>query len=279
MRTLLVDDQRMFRDGLCALLRSQGGIEIVGQTANARQAYDLVRRLGPQLVISELILPGVDGATAAREIRRLSPTCKILLLTGCRESRRLQSAWLSGVDAVVTKDEPVDVLLSALSTLHAARRYVSPALRRTGSALRTVDELNARRGDPMAQLSMREREVFDLIVRGFSTKAVAEELCISPKTVETHRGHINQKLALHSSADLVRYAFRSDLPPADQDDQQDDHEGQEGDRRGGQPDTPGRKRGGGTGVESLEPATGNAIIVRCGEPARESHERPGNTYL
>ena len=209
-RTLLVDDQRMFREGLRALFRERGGVEIVGETPSARQSYELVRRLRPEMVVTELLLPGVDGVTAAREIRKLHPGCKILVLTACTETVRLQSAWLSGIDACVTKDESVDTLMLAIASLRAGRRFVSPALRRTGSALRSIDARKARGSDPLSLLSLREREVFDLIVRGASTKGVAEELCISPKTVETHRAHINEKLEAHSTADLVRFAFRND---------------------------------------------------------------------
>jgi two-component system response regulator NreC len=211
MRLLLVDEQRLFREGLCALLRERGCAEVVGEASGAREAYELVRKLRPQLVVLELVLPGVDGVTAAREIRRLLPECKILVLTACKDSVRLQSAWSCGIDACVTKDEPVDALLAAIASLKVGRRHVSPVLRRTGSALRTIDERHSRGDEPLARLSLREREVFDLVVRGFSTKAVAQELCISPKTVETHRAHINEKLAAHSTADLVRYAFRNEL--------------------------------------------------------------------
>jgi len=217
MRVLLVDSQRLFREGLCALLASRGrakDVEIVGQAASAREAYELVRRLRPDLVVTELLLPGVDGVTAVREIRKLQHGCKILVLTGCKESRRLQDAWLAGIDACVTKDESVEAVIAAIACLEASRRYISPALRRTGSALRTIDERRRRSGDPMSRLSLREREVFDLVVRGFSTKAVAKELCISTKTVETHRAHINEKLAAHCSADLVRYAFQWSEPPS-----------------------------------------------------------------
>ena len=212
MRVLLVDDQRLFREGLCALLRGCDDVEIVGQAASAREAYELVRRLRPDLVMLELLLPGVDGVAAAREIRRLQQECKVLVLTGCKERHSLQAAWLSGVDACLTKDESADTLVAAIASLGAGRRYVSPALRRTGSALRVIDTDQRRNSDPLAQLSLREREVFDLVVRGFTTKAVAQELCISAKTVETHRAHINEKLAVHCSADLVRYAIRNGVP-------------------------------------------------------------------
>jgi two-component system response regulator NreC len=214
MRVLLVDDQRLFREGLCALLRARHDVEIVGQASTAREAYALVQRLHPDVVVTELLLPGVDGVAAAREIRRLQPECKLLVLTACKESRRLQAAWLSRIDACVTKDESADSLFAAISSLATGRRFVSPALRKTGSALRVIDERHKDNDDPLAQLSLREREVFDLVVRGFTTKKVAEELCISAKTVETHRTHINEKLAAHCSADLVRYAFRNGVPPA-----------------------------------------------------------------
>jgi DNA-binding NarL/FixJ family response regulator len=212
MRVLLVDDQRLFREGLCALLRGCSDVEIVGQAASAREAYDQVRRLRPDMVMMELLLPGVDGVTAAREIRSLQQDCKLLVLTGCKERRILQAAWRAGIDACLTKDDSVDTLHAAMISLHSGRRYVSPVLRRTGSALRVIDKDHCNGDDPLARLSLREREVFDLVVRGFSTKAVAQELCISAKTVETHRAHINEKLAAHCSADLVRYALRNGLP-------------------------------------------------------------------
>ena len=119
MRVLLVDDQRLFREGLCALLRAGGNIEVVGQAANAREAYDMVCRLHPDLVMMELLLPGVDGVTAAREIRRLQRDCKLLVLTGCKERRLLQAAWLEGIDACMTKDESTETLLAALALIGA----------------------------------------------------------------------------------------------------------------------------------------------------------------
>jgi len=217
MRVLLVDEQRLFREGLCALLRARDDaekLEIVGQASMAREAYDLVRHYHPDLVMTELVLPGVDGIAAAREIKRLQPGCKILALTACKEIGRLQTAWLTGIDGCVTKDESAETLFAAITSLAKGRRYISPALRKTGSALRAIEKRKVASCDPLSQLSLREREVFDLVVRGFSTKAVAEELYISTKTVETHRAHINEKLAAHGSADLVRYAVRNGVPPS-----------------------------------------------------------------
>jgi two-component system response regulator NreC len=213
MRVLLVDGERLFRESLCALLRTHDEVDVVGQAGSAREAYELVRRLRPDLVVTELLLPGADGIAATREIQRLRRECKVLVLTGCKESQRLQTAWLSGIDACVTKDESADTLLAAITSLAKGRRFLSPAVRRTGSELRAIDNGHPGRGN-LAQLSPREREVFDLVVRGFTTKEVARELCISIKTVETHRTHINEKLVAHCSADLVRYAFRHGLCPS-----------------------------------------------------------------
>ena len=208
MRVLLVDEQRLFREGLCALLRARGEVEIVGQAASAREAYELVGRLRPDVVVTELLLPGVDGATAAREIRRLQQECKLLVLTACKEGRLLQAAWLSGIDACVTKDESADTLFAAIASLAAGRRFVSPALRRTGSALRVIGDRNRNGNDPLVNLSLREREVFDLVVRGFTTKAVAQELCISAKTVEHHVGQVLSKLGARSRAEAAAMAVK-----------------------------------------------------------------------
>ena len=214
MRTLLIDDQQLFREGLIALLRVRDDVAIVGQASSAREAYDLVRGVRPDVVVMELLLPGADGLAAAREIRRLHPKCKLIVLTACKEGKRLQSAWLGGIDACVSKSDSAATLMAAFTCLAAGRRFMSPALRKTDPTLRTIDERYLDGPEPMAQLSLREREVFDLVVRGFSTKEVAKELCISIKTVETHRTHINEKLAAHCSADLVRYAFRYGVPPS-----------------------------------------------------------------
>ncbi|MGD0837218.1 MAG: response regulator transcription factor [Polyangia bacterium] len=211
MRVLVVDDQLLFRDAVCALLRERGAAQIVGQASSAREAYAQVRQEGVDLVMLELVLPGVDGVAAAREIRRLQSRCKILVVTGCLEPHRLHAAWAAGVDGCLTKHESADVMLSAIAELAAGRRYLSPTLRRSGETLRVVGEPLAGGGHPLAALSQREREVVDLIVRGFSTKAAASELCISSKTVETHRTHINDKLNVHSTADLVRFALRNGL--------------------------------------------------------------------
>jgi DNA-binding NarL/FixJ family response regulator len=209
MRVLLVDEQRLFREGLRALLGPSENVQIVGEAANAREAYGLVSHLKPDLIMMELVLPGVDGVAAAREIRRLHPPCKILVLTGCRDRRLLQAAWLSGIDGCLTKDESVDTLRTAIGILEIGRRYIGASMRKTHSQLRIVTEEVPSVEDPLAQLSTRERVVFNLVVRGFSTKAVAQELSISAKTVETHRAHINEKLSAHCTADLVRYAFRN----------------------------------------------------------------------
>ncbi len=212
MRVLVVDDQRLFREGLCALLRATSHMEVVGQAANAREAYVLVPRLRPDIVTVELLLSGVDGVTAAQEIRRLRPECHVVAVTACTDQRLLRAAWLSGIDACLGKDEAPATLLAAFAAVHAGTRYLGPALRKLGSISEVADEKTWIGGDPVARLSRRERVVFDLIVRGYSTKAVAEELCISTKTVETHRAHINEKLAAHCTADLVRFAFRDSVP-------------------------------------------------------------------
>ncbi len=214
MRALLVDEQRLFREGLAALLGAIRDVSIVGQAADARETYALVSRLRPDLVIMELALPGADGLTAAREIRHLRHECKLVVITACKDRQRLQSAWLLGIDACLTKDESADTLAAALASVRAGRRYLGPSLRHADSPLRILGEDPRRTGDRLADLSPREQVVFDLVVRGFSTKAVARELFISTKTVETHRAHINQKLAAHCAADLVRLAFRDSVPLA-----------------------------------------------------------------
>src|SRR5512140_1937529 len=140
MRVLVVDDQRMFREGLCALLRASNRVEVVGQAATAREAYALVPRVRPDIVTVELLLSGVDGVTAAQEIRRLRPECRLVMLTGCQDRRLLRAAWLSGIDACLGKDEAPATLLAAFATVRAGGRYLGPNLRKAGSMSDVADE-------------------------------------------------------------------------------------------------------------------------------------------
>src|SRR5262249_4792008 len=150
--------------------------------------------------------PGVDGVTAAREILRRVPTTKVLILSAYTHADRLREALAAGISGWAGKDQSSDELVTALKRVAAGETYVAPRLE--GLAHPNQDGGSP---EPLSLLSPREREIFELIVRGFSNEGIAKELSISAKTVETHRAHINKKLEVHSTADLVRFAARRGL--------------------------------------------------------------------
>jgi DNA-binding NarL/FixJ family response regulator len=213
VRVALVDDHQLFREGLKALLTQQPDLTVVAEASDARQAYGMIEAIHPDVVVLDVGLPGVDGIAAARELRRRVPDGHVLILTmhdRQHDGERYAAAALAaGAAGYALKSQAPASLFDAIRAVARGETYVSPQL--------SVESVRAQmRGGftstgPLAALSPREREVFDLIVRGFSNPGVATELCISVKTVETHRARIHRKFGVHSVAELVRYAALNGL--------------------------------------------------------------------
>jgi DNA-binding NarL/FixJ family response regulator len=207
LRLVLIDDHKVFREALRALLGTYGGLRVVGEADDARSGYAVVEQARPDVVVLDIMLPGVDGVTAAREILRRVPETKVLILSAYTYADRLREALAAGISGWAGKDQSSDELVSALRRVAGGGTYVAPRLE--GLALPEPGLHD--NPEPLSLLSPREREIFELIVRGFSNDGIAKELSISAKTVETHRAHINKKLEVHSTADLVRFAARRGL--------------------------------------------------------------------
>jgi two-component system response regulator NreC len=212
MRVALVDDHQMFRDGLRAILGRERDLEVVGEAESARQAYQLLEETAPELVLVDVSLPGSSGITLTREIKRRQPRCKVLILTVHAEAEYVSLALAAGASGYALKNQSARELIEAIRTVAAEGTYLCPRI--SGFVVDNANRL--RRGEPPPSgpcdaLSTREREVFELLVRGYTNERIATELCISVKTVETHRAHILKKLQVHSMVDLVRFAARHSL--------------------------------------------------------------------
>ena len=213
VRVMIVDEHELFRDGLHTFIGSLSGYRITASADSVRQACTLLLRDTFDLVISDLWLSGTTGLALVRELRRLRRPEKIMLLTVSKDVHVAAECFSEGAAGYVLKSDPRQVLIDGIEQVTRGQRFISPGL---GAA--EVEQLVQRRlgtvlPGPLASLSVREREVFALLVRGFSNTAAGKELCISIKTVETHRAHIMAKLDLHSLADLVRFAFTHQLVP------------------------------------------------------------------
>jgi two-component system response regulator NreC len=177
-----------------------------------RELALLVESVEYEMLISDLGLPGPSGISAVSEMRRRFPQRRILVLTMYADEFRAAEAFAAGADGYAVKEEDPDGIVAAVRVVLAGERYVSPLVDREG-----VERLLSRCKDrvvtcgPLAPLSRREREIFDLMIRGYTCQQIARLLFISPRTADTHRSHIFDKLRVHSTAELVRFAARFNL--------------------------------------------------------------------
>ncbi len=206
IRLVIVDDHELFREGLRELLAHADDLEVVAMGASVRDAIRLVERHHPDVLLLDIGLEESSGLSALPELRRMDRTLRVLMLTMHSAHDYVVEAFDGGALGYAVKDQPISELLTAIRTVAGGRRYLAPRVERALSAAPYAEDPR-----PMTALSPRELEIFDLAVRGFSSDAIAHTLCISVKTVQTHRTHINRKLGVHSSAELVRYAARHGL--------------------------------------------------------------------
>lgn len=207
IRIVLVDDHALFRSGLSALFGTTRDMKVVGEAGDARQARQVIEAEKPAVVILDVSLPGTSGIAAMSELRRYAPDARFLVVSMHGGHDVVAEALGAGASGYALKHQPGDEIMDAVRRVAAGQPYLAPSL--PEALLDPVKR--AERAHPLASLSAREREIFDLVVRGFSTEAIAKQLFISAKTVETHRAHINKKLGLHSAAELVRFAARCGL--------------------------------------------------------------------
>jgi len=210
---LLADDHQLMREGLVALLQRQDDMEVVGEAVNGIQAFDLTRQLDPDVVIMDINMPELNGIEAARKISKHCPGVKVLALSVHTDQNFVLDMLRAGAAGYLLKDCALDELTLAIHMIMEDRYYLSPAI--TGTVLE--DFLN-NRGDLKTSLSLltiREREVLQMIAEGNSTRAIAESLGISTKTVETHRLRMMNKLNLRNVADLTKFALREGLTTLD----------------------------------------------------------------
>jgi len=195
----LIDDHAIFRDVLKILFELKGGPRVVGEASFPESACEVVNATRPDVVLLDLVFPtGHDGIPIARKLLQHNPAQRILFVSMVKDRSRVADALRAGALGYVTKDQSSAELMEAVSEVLAGRRYV-------GSTVQGMDG-HARPPDSLGLLTHREREVFELVVEGLSTHQAAKRLCISPRTVETHRSRIMAKFGVHSATELIRIA-------------------------------------------------------------------------
>jgi DNA-binding NarL/FixJ family response regulator len=215
IRILIADNHTLFSQGVRSLVEQQPDFEVVGEAADGRQAVAQCRELRPDVVLMDVVMPGLNGLEATRQIRQEVPETRVLALSMHVDKRYVLGMLEAGASGYLAKDSPFDEVARALRAVAAGHVYLAP------SVAGLVVEGYARRASPAAEtatavLSQREREVLQLLAEGGKARQIARQLHISVKTVETHRRNLLAKLGLESLADLVRYAIREGITSLEQ---------------------------------------------------------------
>ena len=211
LRILLADDHTIVRQGLRKILEEDRNWQVVGEAGNGREAVRLATELQPHVAILDIGMPLLNGIEAARQIARRLPQTKILILSMHSDEAYIIQALEAGAKGYLLKDTADADLLGAVAAVTRGKSFFSPAVARV-----MLDDYVRRlrdRGivDRYDTLSEREREIFQLIAEGKTNKEIAELLGVSPSTIETHRGHIMEKLDVHSAVEMVLYAVRKGI--------------------------------------------------------------------
>ncbi len=208
---LLVDDHTLLRAGLRMMLNAQPDMEVVGEAQDGRLAIQEAQRLLPDIILMDITMPDMNGIEATRHIKKLLPEIKILILTMHEHDEYVFQALRAGASGYMLKEAADTELISALHIVQSGQFYLSPMAQSVmvGDYLQRVR--TGEEKDSYSSLTEREREILKLVAEGYTNNQIAERLIISPKTVDTHRTHIMDKLNLHSRAELVKYAMRRGL--------------------------------------------------------------------
>ncbi len=213
IRIVIVDDHKIVRDGIKALLLPFSDIIIAGESSSAETVLKKINGLSPDILLLDLMLPGMDGNTLAEELRVLAPQVKILVLSSDIDEVSIIRAVQAGVKGYVSKDASGEELIKAIRLIEGGEEYFGETV--SGIIFKSYMSKNA--GKPAthkndsALLTEREKEVIRCFGNGLSYKETAAELFLSPRTVETHRNTIMEKLGIHSLAELIKFAIRSGI--------------------------------------------------------------------
>lgn len=209
---LLAEDHEVVRSGLRRLLEGENDIEVLGEARTGRQAVELTKRLRPAVVVMDIAMPLLNGVEATRHILRAVPGTKVLILSAHGDDAYVEGAIASGAVGYLIKQTSVHTLIEAIREVQKGNTYFSPAV--AGRFHKLHPESLDRKGRPRtkaARLSSREAEVLQLVAEGGANKQIAAELGISTKTVEKHRDNLMQKLDIHDTAGLTRYAIAAGI--------------------------------------------------------------------
>jgi DNA-binding NarL/FixJ family response regulator len=206
IRVLLADDHTILRKGIRMLIEAQADMEVVGEAATGREAIETARNLRPDVIIMDVSMPELNGIEGTRQICDELTRTRVLALTMHKDSVYVREILRAGARGYLLKDTEDDDLLRAIRTIHRGEAFLSPAI---SDAVLT--DYRRHVTNPVDLLTSREREILTLVAEGKTNKEIANYLNLSVYTVESHRGSVMEKLNLHNTGDIVRFALRNGL--------------------------------------------------------------------
>jgi DNA-binding NarL/FixJ family response regulator len=209
IKIVLADDHNIVREGLRTVLNHEPDLEVVGEANDGRTTVRLARELRLQLVIMDISMPDLNGIEATRQILSESPSIKVIALSMHSDRQFILNMLKAGASGYLLKDCALEELIRAIRTVMRNQIYLSPAI--SGAVVKDLMQGTAPGDSAFTILTVREREVLQLLAEGKSTQKIAAALNVSVKTVETHRQQIMRKLEIHTVAELTKYAIRQGL--------------------------------------------------------------------
>lgn len=206
LRIVLADDHTVVRRGFGLILSKEPDLEVVGEAKNGREAVELAEKLQPDIVVIDVTMPELNGIEGTRRISSVCPKARVLALSMHREAVYVRDILRAGARGYVVKDADDEEFLAAVRSVGRGDAYLSPSI-----ADAVLADYRRHVTNPIDLLTSREREVLQMIAEGKTNKEIAVVLDLSVYTVEAHRGKIMEKLNLHSTGDIVRFALRNGL--------------------------------------------------------------------
>jgi DNA-binding NarL/FixJ family response regulator len=211
VRIVIAEDHTILREGLRSLLSSDPNFEIVGEAEDGREAIKCVEKFRPDLILTDLSMPRMNGMEAIKEIKRQSPKTKVLVLTIHKAEEYILATFRAGANGYLLKDSTHAELVMAVKKVLSGKQYISPEISEKVIEGYLEGKKTLKSQTSWETLTQREREILKLIAEGYKNKEIAEDLCISVKTVEKHRANLMEKLDLHSIQALTAFAIERGL--------------------------------------------------------------------
>ncbi len=217
IRVLVVDDHELVRSGITRMLADNPDIEVIGQAASGEEAIDSVRQAAPDIVLMDIRMPGIGGLEATRRILRIDDAIRVIVVTACADDPYPARVMQAGASAYITKGADIKEMIRAIRMAHSGQRYISPEI----AQKMALKQLGGDQGDDdhdsvFDRLSERELQIAMMVVDCQKVQDISDKLCLSPKTVNSYRYRIFEKLEISSDVELALMAVRLGLLDADQ---------------------------------------------------------------